>query len=132
MSGKVVLIGDALKTVHPSIGSGTRMAYEDAVALAKAVNEGRGDVAASLAEFERARRPSADGFQNAAMRSILWYETADTRQHLTPLEFAFSYMMRTGKVNLRTAAPDRSGFPCRLTRPKPPRARVLPKPRLRR
>lgn len=99
-SGKVVLIGDALKTVHPSIGSGTRMAYEDAVALAKAVNEGRGDVAASLAEFERARRPSADGFQNAAMRSILWYETADTRQHLTPLEFAFSYMMRTGKVNL--------------------------------
>jgi len=99
-SGKVVLIGDALKTVHPSIGSGTRMAYEDAVALAKAVNEGRGDVAASLAEFERARRPSADGFQNAAIRSILWYETADTRQHLTPLEFAFSYMMRTGKVNL--------------------------------
>ena len=98
-SGNVVLIGDALKTVHPSIGSGTRMAYEDAVALAKAVNEGNGDVARSLAEFERARRPAADGFQDAAMRSILWYETAETRQHMTPLEFAYSYMMRTGKVN---------------------------------
>ncbi len=98
--GNVVLIGDALKTVHPSIGSGTRMAYEDAVALARAVNGGNGDVAASLAEFVRARRPAADGFQDAAMRSILWYETADTRQHLTPLEFAFSYMMRTGKVNI--------------------------------
>jgi len=108
-SGNVVLIGDALKTVHPSIGSGTRMAYEDAVALAKAVNEGNGDVASSLAEFERARRPTADGFQDAAMRSILWYETADTRQHMTPLEFAYSYMMRTGKVNrdrLRRIDPD--------------------------
>ena len=98
-AGNVVLIGDALKTVHPSIGSGTRMAYQDAVALAEAVNHGKGDVASSLAEFERTRRPVADGFQDAAMRSILWYETADTRQHLTPLEFAFSYMMRTGKVD---------------------------------
>jgi 2-polyprenyl-6-methoxyphenol hydroxylase-like FAD-dependent oxidoreductase len=98
-SGNVVLIGDALKTVHPSIGSGTRMAFEDAVALAKAVNERNGDVSGSLAEFERARRPSADGFQDAAMRSIIWYETAETRKHMTPLEFAYSYMMRTGKVN---------------------------------
>ncbi len=111
-SGNVVLIGDALKTVHPSIGSGTRMAYEDAVALARAVNAGGGDVGESLKAFETARRPSADGFQDAAMRSILWYETADTRQHLTPLEFAFSYMMRTGKVNLdrlRKIDPDFSG-----------------------
>lgn len=108
-AGNVVLIGDALKTVHPSIGSGTRMAYEDAAALAHAVNAGGGDVPASLAAFEAARRPSADGFQDAAMRSILWYETADTRQHLTPLEFAYSYMMRTGKVNrdrLRRIDPD--------------------------
>lgn len=108
-SGNVVLIGDALKTVHPSIGSGTRMAYEDAVALAKAVNEGHGDFRKSLAEFERARRPAADGFQEAAMRSILWYETAETRQTLSPLEFAYSFMMRTGKVNherLRRIDPD--------------------------
>lgn len=99
-SGNVVLIGDALKTVHPSIGSGTRMAYEDAVALARAVNAGGGNVAETLKAFEMARRPSADGFQDAAMRSILWYEAVDTLQHLTPLEFAFSYMMRTGKINL--------------------------------
>jgi len=108
-TGNVVLIGDALKTVHPSIGSGTRMAYDDAIALAKAVNQGNGDVGKSLAAFERARRPVADGFQDAAMRSILWYETADTRQNLTPLEFAFSYMMRTGKVDrdrLRRIDPD--------------------------
>lgn len=108
-SGNVVLIGDALKTVHPSIGSGTRMAFEDAVALARAIKAAGGDVAKSLAAFETARRPSADGFQDAAMRSILWYETADSRQHLTPLEFAFSYMMRTGKVTvdrLRKIDPD--------------------------
>ncbi|MFN3347452.1 FAD-dependent monooxygenase [Pseudorhodoplanes sp.] len=98
-SGKVVLIGDALKTVHPSIGSGTRMAFEDATALAQAINSCGGDFAAGLVAFENARRPVANGFQDAAMKSILWYESADTRQHLTPLEFAYSYMMRTGKVD---------------------------------
>jgi anthraniloyl-CoA monooxygenase len=97
--GNVVLIGDALKTVHPSIGSGTRMAYEDAIALARAVNAKGPDVAASLAEFEASRRETAEGFQEAALRSILWYETVETRKQLSPLEFAFSYMMRTGKVD---------------------------------
>jgi anthraniloyl-CoA monooxygenase len=108
-SGNVVLIGDALKTVHPSIGSGTRMAYEDAIALAQAVNAKGPDVPASVAEFEAIRRSRAEGFQDAAMRSIIWYETVDTIKHLSPLEFAFSYMTRTGKVSyerLRRIDPD--------------------------
>jgi anthraniloyl-CoA monooxygenase len=107
--GNVVLIGDALKTVHPSIGSGTRMAYEDAIALAQAVNAKGPDVPASLAEFEAIRRARAEGFQDAAMRSIIWYETVAARKHLSPLQFAFSYMTRTGKVDydrLRRIDPD--------------------------
>lgn len=108
-AGNVVLIGDALKTVHPSIGSGTRMAFEDAIALAEAASREAPDVHASLAAFESLRRARAEEFQEAAMRSILWYETVDARKHLSPLAFAYSYMMRTGKVDderLRRIDPD--------------------------
>jgi 2-polyprenyl-6-methoxyphenol hydroxylase-like FAD-dependent oxidoreductase len=97
--GNVVLIGDALKTVHPTIGSGTRVAMQDAIALAGACIDGEGDVARSLDLFERRRRPDAEGFQDAALRSIEWYETIDQRLALTPLEFAYSFMTRTGKVD---------------------------------
>jgi anthraniloyl-CoA monooxygenase len=85
------------------------MAYEDAIALAQAVNAKGPDVPASLAEFEAIRRARAEGFQDAAMRSIIWYETVAERKHLSPLQFAFSYMTRTGKVDydrLRRIDPD--------------------------
>ena len=97
--GNVVLIGDALKTVHPSIGSGTRVALQDAIALSKALTERGGDVPSALAAFERDRRGGADTFQGAAMKSILWYESVDERMHLDPVPFAYDYMMRTGRVN---------------------------------
>lgn len=97
--GNVVLIGDALKTVHPTIGSGTRVAMQDAIALAGACLDGGGDVGKSLRLFVERRRPDADGFQDAALRSIEWYETVDQRLDLTPLEFAYSFMTRTGKVD---------------------------------
>jgi anthraniloyl-CoA monooxygenase len=95
----VVLIGDALKTVHPSIGSGTRVALQDAIALAKALDECKGDIPATFESFERERKRGADTFQSAAMKSILWYESVDQKMHLDPVAFAYDYMMRTGRVN---------------------------------
>jgi anthraniloyl-CoA monooxygenase len=95
----VVLIGDALKTVHPSIGSGTRVALQDAIALAQALDHCKGDIPSTFATFERERRGNAGAFQDAAMKSILWYETVDERMHLDPVAFAYDYMMRTGRVS---------------------------------
>ena len=95
----VVLIGDALKTVHPSIGSGTRVALQDAIALAKALDDCGDDLPSTFETFQRERRSGADTFQNAAMKSILWYETVDQRMHLDPIPFAYDYMMRTGRVS---------------------------------
>ena len=97
--GKVVLIGDALKTVHPSIGSGTRVGMQDAIALAAALKAGGGDVGTAFEIFERERRSGANTFQEAAMKSILWYETVDQRMDLDPVAFAYDYMMRTGRVS---------------------------------
>jgi anthraniloyl-CoA monooxygenase len=95
----VVLIGDALKTVHPSIGSGTRVALQDAIALAKALHDCNGDIPSTFETFERERRGGADTFQTSAMKSILWYESVDQKMHLEPVAFAYDYMMRTGRVN---------------------------------
>jgi anthraniloyl-CoA monooxygenase len=95
----VVLIGDALKTVHPSIGSGTRVGMQDAIALCAALKTCNDDVSAALREFVRIRKPASDGFQAAAMRSIVWYEQVSSKLHLDLVNFSFSFMMRTGKVN---------------------------------
>jgi anthraniloyl-CoA monooxygenase len=96
----VALIGDALHTVHPSIGSGTRFAMRDAVALAKAVDSGDGDVRRSLEFYEASRRPIADGFQRAAVRSITWYEDLIDRElPEQPNKFALEFIMRTGRVS---------------------------------
>ena len=97
--GNVVLLGDALRTVHPSIGSGTRMALQDAIALARALDRSGEDVAAGLAAFARTRKPGSDDFQEAGVKSILWYENVAAIMHLDPLAFAYSYFRRTGKVS---------------------------------
>ena len=72
---------------------------QDAIALAKERADCNGEVAATFESFERDRRDGADTFQDAAMKSILWYETVDQRMDLSPVAFAFDYMMRTGRVN---------------------------------
>ena len=97
--GNTVLIGDALKTVHPSIGSGTRVGMQDAIALAEALAANPGSIETALMAFEHSRRSGADTFQDAAMKSILWYESVDELMHLDPVEFAYNYMMRTGRVS---------------------------------
>lgn len=93
-----VLLGDALHTAHFSIGSGTRLALEDAIALYQAIRN-RPSVPAALAEFERARKPVVDELQEAALSSLLWFENFGDRLHLDPLPFAYEIMTRSGRID---------------------------------
>ena len=96
----VVIIGDALRTAHFSIGSGTRLAMEDSVALFKAFKEQGNDVKAALACFQERRLPPMKKIWDAANISLGWYESMDEKiKMLTPVELAYSYMTRTGRVN---------------------------------
>ena len=94
----LVLLGDALRTGHPSVGSGTRLAMQDSIALYEACVS-FADVPTQLAEFERRRRPGSDALQNAAIRSTQWYETVRARLSLDPVSFAYDYLRRTGRVD---------------------------------
>lgn len=96
----VVLIGDALRTAHFSIGSGTRLAMEDSVALFKALKIHNNDVKSALPYFQQLRLPPMKKIWDAANISIRWYEEMDKLvKDLTPLELAYSYMTRTGRVS---------------------------------
>ncbi|HXE47544.1 MAG TPA: FAD-dependent monooxygenase [Ramlibacter sp.] len=98
--GNMVLLGDALRTAHFSIGSGTRLAMEDSVALFKALKECGMDVPAGLARFQKMRLPPMKKIWDAANASLQWYERMDQLvTTLTPVEFAYSYMTRTGRVD---------------------------------
>ncbi len=94
----VVLIGDALRTIHFSIGSGTRMGLEDAIALAQALAANK-DAGTALREFERARRPVVEKFLKVAAHSFIWYERMREKLHLDPIPFAYDYMMRSGAIS---------------------------------
>ena len=96
----IVLLGDALHTAHFSIGSGTRLAMEDAIALFKAIGEHESNVAAALARYEEIRRPALTKIVDAAVASARWYEQmAELMRTLEPYDFARSYMTRTGRVS---------------------------------
>jgi 2-polyprenyl-6-methoxyphenol hydroxylase-like FAD-dependent oxidoreductase len=96
----VVLIGDALRTAHFSIGSGTRLAMEDSVALFKALKIHNNDVKSALPYFQQLRLPPMKKIWDAANISIRWYEDMDKLvRNLTPMELAYSYMTRTGRVS---------------------------------
>jgi 2-polyprenyl-6-methoxyphenol hydroxylase-like FAD-dependent oxidoreductase len=106
--GNVVLIGDAQRTAHFSIGSGTRLAMEDSIALAKALAEFRRDIPGALASFEAARRPTVEKLVAAADASADWYEHFPEHMRLAPREFAWSYIQRSGRIDpekLRKIAP---------------------------
>jgi len=98
--GKYVLIGDALHTAHFSIGSGTRLAMEDAIALDRALAAHDDDVAAALPAYEAARRPIVDKLVAGANASAAWYENFAEHMRLAPAEFAMSYITRSGRVDL--------------------------------
>jgi 2-polyprenyl-6-methoxyphenol hydroxylase-like FAD-dependent oxidoreductase len=97
--GNRVLIGDALHTAHFSIGSGTRLALEDAIALDRALAAHPADVPAALASFEVQRRPIIDKLTAAADASAAWYEDFAAHMRLAPIEFAMSYVMRSGRID---------------------------------
>ena len=93
----IVLIGDALHTAHFSIGSGTKLAMEDAIALAESFQE-TSDIRETLTNFTTKRRPVIEDYQAAAFESMIWFENAASYMNLSPLELAFALMTRSGRV----------------------------------
>jgi 2-polyprenyl-6-methoxyphenol hydroxylase-like FAD-dependent oxidoreductase len=93
-----VLIGDAQRTVHFSIGSGTRLAFEDAIALDRAFAEAGDDVPRALAAFEGERRPIVEKIVTAANASSYWYERLPEKMKLEPWQLAYDYMTRSGRM----------------------------------
>jgi anthraniloyl-CoA monooxygenase len=105
----VVLIGDAKATAHFSIGSGTKLAMEDAIALHKAMGQAKLDVAAGLKLFETQRREEVEKTQHAADVSLVWFEELKRFWDFEPLRFAFGLMTRSKAItydNLALRAPE--------------------------
>ena len=118
----IVLIGDALHSAHFSIGSGTRLAIEDAIALAKAL-EVEANIPKGLARYERERKPIVKKLVTAARASAAWYETFGEHMKLDPMDFAHSYITRSGRIDdarLRVMSPQ---FMARYETSKQARAR---------
>jgi 2-polyprenyl-6-methoxyphenol hydroxylase-like FAD-dependent oxidoreductase len=108
IAGNAVLIGDALRTGHFSIGSGTRLAFDDAIALANALGVS-GEISVALEEFEKQRRPVVEKIVAAANRSSYWYETFPARMQQDPWRLAYDYMTRSGRMTderLKAEAPE--------------------------
>lgn len=104
----VVLLGDALHTAHFSIGSGTKLALEDAIALHKCF-VAETEVRAALSEFERVRKPIIEEYQEAARESLMFFENARDYMHLSPFPFAYKLMTRSKKIdyeNLKKRDPE--------------------------
>ena len=94
----IVLIGDALHTAHFSIGSGTRLAMEDSIALVKAL-ETAGGIPEALAQYQAERKPVVEKLVAAARTSADWYERFAEHMQLPLLDFAYSYITRSGRVD---------------------------------
>lgn len=105
----MVLLGDALHTAHFSIGSGTRLALEDVIALVGALEAQPDDLRAALQSYEDARKPIVQKIVNAATSSARWYEDFADHMKLSPIEFGYAYMTRSGRIDddrLRKLAPN--------------------------
>jgi len=106
--GNVVLLGDAAHTAHFSIGSGTKLAMEDALALAGCLSE-HSTVDDALAAYEAERKPVVASTQRAAQASLEWFENLGQYTHQHPLRFAFNILTRSRRVtydNLRLRDPE--------------------------
>ena len=95
----IVLIGDALRTGHPSVGSGTRLAMQDSIALFQAYKTCGEDVPTMLGEFVRIRQPGSESLRKAALKSTAWYEDLGPKLSLDPVAFAYDYVTRSGRVD---------------------------------
>ncbi len=133
----IVLIGDSVHTAHFSIGSGTKLALEDAISLAKELNA-RKDVSSALAAYEAERRPEVESLQRAAQVSLQWFEDTERYIDMEPIQFAFNLLTRSFRItyeNLRLRDADfirsvdawfaekatvQSGVEISVTNPPPP------------
>lgn len=109
VSGNCALIGDAAHTAHFSIGSGTRLALEDAIALAKSIAD-HNDLTSALRSFEAFRIPVAEKIVRAANTSAEWYDKFADKMTLAPLDFAFDYVMRSGRLDIERLRKLSPGF----------------------
>lgn len=106
--GNLLLIGDAAHTAHFSIGSGTKLAMEDALALAACLHE-HTELDQAMAAYEVERRPVVESAQRAAQASLEWFENISQYTHQEPLQFAFNLLTRSRRVtysNLKTRDPE--------------------------
>lgn len=113
--GNVVLLGDAAHTAHYTLGSGTKLALEDAIALANVLS-GEGSIAAALASYEQTRRGPVQRFKQLARRSQAWWDNYRLRAHWPTEQLALSYMTRSGNLTLAHYAADQPATArCALT-----------------
>ena len=106
--GNLVLVGDAAHTAHFSIGSGTKLAMEDSLALAACLHE-HADIETALAAYETERRPVVESTQRAAQASLEWFENLGMYVDQEPTQFCFNLLTRSRRItydNLRTRDPD--------------------------
>ncbi len=100
--GNVVLLGDAVHTAHFSIGSGTKLALEDSIALAAAVARRRWDLKAAFVDYELERAPYVERTQQAASESAAYFGRIASYSHLEPIQFAFNLLTRSGRITHAT------------------------------
>ena len=108
----IALLGDAAHTAHFSVGSGTKLALEDAIELAAAVASSRNDIPAALESYQARRSIEVLRLQNAARNSTEWFEHVDRHARLAPEQFAYSLLTRSQRIsheNLRQRDADYLG-----------------------
>jgi anthraniloyl-CoA monooxygenase len=98
-SGNVILLGDAAHTAHFSIGSGTKLALEDAIKLAEVLNRPGLTLGAALDEYQAERNLEVLKLQNSARNSTEWFETLERYLHFEPLQFAYSLLTRSQRIS---------------------------------
>jgi anthraniloyl-CoA monooxygenase len=98
-SGNLILLGDAAHTAHFSIGSGTKLALEDAIKLADVLNRKSLSLEAALDEYQAERSLEVLKLQNSARNSTEWFETLERYTHFEPLQFAYSLLTRSQRIS---------------------------------
>ncbi len=100
----IVLLGDAVHTAHFSIGSGTKLAMEDAIVLRDELLAGHRDIPTALAAYEAKRRPEVESLQAAAQASLEWFEGTERYMKMAPVQFTYSLMTRSLRVSHASVA----------------------------
>ena len=106
--GNIVLLGDAGRSAHFSIGSGTKLAMEDAITLAHVFQQHGNRVSVALDAYQEVRKPEADRLQRTAVTSLRWFENVDRYARQEALQFTFNMLVRSKRVtydNLRLRDP---------------------------